>query len=901
MVSATQQMMFEVMSSIPIHQLNARCLKRLAETNLINAGMKKLSETTASDKSENEYFLVVLTDGAFNGTFDTDKPEVKVQKAEATLSKYLNKYSSFQMLYLAFSAGAVDVSGSQLLNSYGDFHAYKAATPTDIAATMQEVANRITGRYSLSASDYTLSGNKVTLNLDKVGFSLRSISVMLQNSNARLQSASYKGAALNIQQGVTISADTELGIKDGYSAVLKQASTSAVFSGGKVELTFDEITAADMKNFSVLLEPALTLKPVLSADVNGKRTEIDAAYVNSHMVGKDKIYVSYEIFEEGSGNQVSLDEIFGTVAASVAYDGKKYAVNEAIPLVTGAGEVSVSVSVMNGTYNLYASLPLVVLVQPTYFRIEAGTPTVLGGNPAVTETVFSIYDNNTLIGSNAALEAYSPIVVAKNEKGDSLPVSVRRENGKLIAKLDVTGQLFGNYILEASVVSPDGNPRSLSVKVPFYPGDVSLKTEGETTHSMTLHGLLSNQNGYTFVLSADGQTMEFSNSMVSYKVTVGSTDVTAFATVDGDRLTFVPTKEALGALGDAAADHKVTVTVTVPVSASQSKTVSASGTLSLTNTVFEVVTVEKNQGGVDRFALGKNQTSAYFRILRDGAYLNEEELAAAIEDGTFSIGEDYVKMGFLVPLSHELTVETVDGIATIRCRMVSDQAGIFSFFTSMLVGGDRDIHAAYGSVGADAPVPFENPGLFPYILRFLVIIAIVYMIIFIAFTFNSDRVSRLPKGTLVEIELEKRTASSYRVQGINDYKHIGGFPRCLMMKRIIPIVGLMRQTQTTPFGDGTVVAGDNLCITLPDGGNVTTYRMDQKSSQILMQAVQNAYANNQEVSTMDFDGVNVILKANQKKHARDEAATHYPFSMGELLVVSEYGKYMTVLTFVPGN
>lgn len=36
MVSATQQMMFEVMSSIPIHQLNARCLKRLAETNLIN-------------------------------------------------------------------------------------------------------------------------------------------------------------------------------------------------------------------------------------------------------------------------------------------------------------------------------------------------------------------------------------------------------------------------------------------------------------------------------------------------------------------------------------------------------------------------------------------------------------------------------------------------------------------------------------------------------------------------------------------------------------------------------------------------------------------------------------------------------------------------------------------------
>ena len=180
------------------------------------------------------------------------------------------------------------------------------------------------------------------------------------------------------------------------------------------------------------------------------------------------------------------------------------------------------------------------------------------------------------------------------------------------------------------------------------------------------------------------------------------------------------------------------------------------------------------------------------------------------------------------------------------------------------------------------------------------IIAIVYMIFFIAFTFNGDRVSRLPKGTLLTIELERRSASSYKVYGINDYKHIGGFPRCLMLKRIIPIVGLMRQTQTTSFGDGTVVAGDNLCITLPDG-NVTTYRMDQKSSTILMQAVQNAYAENSEVSTMDFDGVNVILKENMKKHAADESATHYPFSMGELLVVSSFDKFLTVITFVPGN
>ena len=763
----------------------------VAETILKDEGMKSLDETTATDESTSEYFLVVLTDGAFNGTSGDPKATADI------LKPFLNKYSSFQMLYLAFTAGAIDLSNSADLAPYGDFYAYKAAEPGDIAATMQSVANRITGRYSLSADAYERNGNTVVLDLDKVDFGLRSISVMMQDSNARLQSATYNGKSLSVSQKVTIAAETAaLGIKDGESAVLRQGNATDVFSGGKVVLTFDTvITEADMKNFSVLLEPALSLNLVLSLDKDGKQ-RVDAATINSTMKPGEKIYVSYEVFEEGSGDKVSLKDLFGhagTIGESVAYGGKKYGVSEPIALVEGTGEVSVTVSVMNGTYTLYDSFPIVVLPQPSFFRIEKESTTQVGGEPAVTETVFTVYDNNTAITGNAVLETYHPTVTARDENGNDLSscLSLRKENGKLIAKLDLTGKLFGNYILDVRVVSPDGNPRTLVESVPYYPTNVSLETEGETTHSMTLHELLSNDKGYTFVLSSDGLPMEFTNSMVSYTVKVGGTDATAFAVADGGRLTFVPTKEALGAIADKAGEYKVKVTVTVPVSASQDKTVEAETTLTLTETVFAVVPVQQsNLGKVDRFRLHKNETSAYFRVLRDGVALPEDELSTLLADGSFQV--DHTKYGsFLSPFSSEETVVVLDGEAAVRVRFCSSQGAVLPFLmTSMFVlGNEKEVVASYGTLTASQTVELAPVNIFTqYVIRVLVYLYIIQLIIILA-TFKST--DRFPQGAIIEVKLDRKdntkiqkSASVIKIIGVKDH---------LVLCRLIPYIGLVLQ------------------------------------------------------------------------------------------------------------
>lgn len=774
---------------------------------LQNAGMKRLSETTASDKNENEYFLIVLTDGALDNDTTGGKATNALFAAldganvHGDYNHSANKgdsdpYASFQLLYLAFSQGAVDLSGSALGKEYTNFTAYKAATPADVTGTMRDVANRITGRYSLDPSGYTLSGNKVTLDLDKVDFSLRSISIMMQDTKARLDSGkiTYSGGDLSVWQDVAIGVDLELAdeMDDGFSAVLKRASSADIFSGGKVELVFNQnLTAEDMNNFSVLLEPALSLVPIISADVDGKRTEIDGAYVNSQMKPGDFIYVSYAIFEEGSGDRVSLDSIFGKVVDTVSYGGAKYDVNDPIALKEGSGEVSISVSVMDGTYTLYASLPLVVLTQPSFFRIEAMPPQSVGGNPAVTETVFKVYDDNVLINDNTRLAQYKPSVTARTESGEELSLAgIRYENGQIIAKLDVTGKLFGNYVLEAKVTSPDGNPRTVTCKVPFYPGSVSLVTEGETSHSMTLHQFLTNDKGYTFVLSADGLPMEFSNSMVSYTVKVGTADVTAYAVADGDRLTFVPTKEALGGLADQVANHKVTVSVTVPISATQNDTVSAEADLALTKTIFEVVPVNKNEGAVNRFRLGKNQVSAYFRVLRDGVALPEDELTAALNEGVFTV--DHTRYGsFLSPLDSEDTVVMLDGEAAVRVRFCSGHGSVLPFLlTSMFVFGDsKDVAVSYDGITAEQTVPLAPVNFFAqYVVRILVYLYIIQLII-VAVTFKST--DRFPQGAIIEVKLDRK--DNTRVQKSSSVLKIIGLMDHLVLVRLIPYIGLFLQ------------------------------------------------------------------------------------------------------------
>ncbi|MBQ9735879.1 MAG: VWA domain-containing protein [Clostridia bacterium] len=759
---------------------------------LIDMGMKTTAETGADEISKNDYFLLVLTDGAFN---PKGVPGEEIKDPAVLFDGYfkddLSKYASFQSIYIGFSDEALDLSAYSA--SSANFSAYKAKDSAAIGGVMKQVANRITGRYTLE--NFTVNGSTVTIPLDGVGFALRSVTVMATQTNARFSSAKYGTETLTPSQNVSFQPPAGMAGKGGFTAILSRSA--GTFSGGTITLTLDE--AIEKSSVSILLEPALALSPIVECEKDGSWIEVDAAYINSNLTKKNKIRLSYIITEQGTGNTVDLDAIFGTTVARVSYNTKTYDVGEAFSLATGNHEIGLSVSVMDGAYSLYASFPCVVLDNPTSFRIEDGGTVTSGNNYT---TTFKVFDDGNLITSLSALNAYSPSVTATREDGSTIPVSViKRDDGTFAATLALDGEAYGTFKLRATVRSAEGNPRTLDVAVGYYPSGLVI-TPDKTELSKTLFGIIDNTEGISFRLTAPdaatGNDIEipFGLSQITYTVTAGTVDLTAAASVSGNVLTIVPTAELLGALAGSVGEHALKVKV-VFNKGSAVETAEGSAKLALTDTVYEIVPLEKTPAPINRFSLSKNEGSIYFRVLRDGVSLSEEELAALLADGSLTVNAnpaggllDFINA--IGPLASEQTVETVDGAPAIRARICSCQGGFLPFIlTAMFVSGDRvEMTASYRGVEAMKAAPLANASIFQYVIRILIYLYIIQLII-VAVTFKDQtKVKRVPQGALVRLSLSAKEGRHKAVETVRIIKVIS-LKEHLMLGRLIPFVGLL--------------------------------------------------------------------------------------------------------------
>ncbi len=776
---------------------------------LKDKGMKKTSEINAGVESDTEYFLVILTDGAFEEESNPDEVSKLVLKnVDPSL------YDSFRCIYLGFSAGAIDLGNTAFNTEHGNVKTIKAATPEDVVKGMQDVANLISGRYSIDASRFSRLGNQVIVDLEGIEYGLRSVSMLLQNSDAKLLSASYNGETLDIAQRASFSADGLPSMKGGSSAVLKRRGNDLNFSQGSLTLEFDSLTDEDLKGLSILLEPALSLR----AYATHKGQSVNDADITKLKAG-DELVIGYELLEEGSDAIVSVP---GAPVAEIMYNNTTYAVGEPIPLVEGKLVLSLTVSILNGSYTLYTSIFCNVRANPDSFKVEAEKTVLEPGAAHKSKTLFAITDGE-IVDTNSELSYYDYDVTVTAADGTPLPSSVYTvapENGKIAVSLDTEGYEYGIYSISV-LVYRDGAPRDCTAGVPYYPADVLLSPVGDDNISMTLYGLSQNaQNGHklTFALSTEGRPLPFGEGVLKYKVTLNGEDVTAACVVDGNNLSFFPTAETLGAFGTKAGSGRLHIMVYSDIATYINA--SAEATITLTDTVFEIRPLEQKDGAIDRFALGKNQSSVRFAVYRDGVPLSEAELQEALDSGSFSVDDSSFGANaftrFFTPLGGEVTVETVDNVPVVRIRIVPDQWGIFRFFTSMLVsGGDKTMSVRYQSasgerLGSDV-YTIAPAGIAGYILRIAILIAIIYLIIF---AIESMRCIRFEKGSFVKMKIETNGKNKGKVTRVQSIKHMGGFPRNLMLGRLVPIIGLKHRTQQTSF-EGNHVDAEKYAMTLP--------------------------------------------------------------------------------------
>ena len=789
---------------------------------------------TADEDEEKDYWLMIMTDGAFEEFTDgSGKRRTLVNILEENLPKYAN----FHAVYLGMGGAALDLTkggpnSTAALDNAANFTPYFAPQVSNLTLAMTSIANQLSGRYTAEAAIYSVTGNTLTLDLSGFDFAMRKVSVLVQDVSAKVTGVTYSGGGCTMTQVCEIvSSNTGIGLKNGFSAVV---AADTVFRGGTLTFTFDaEVTAG---NVSILLEPALVLVPVLKYEQNGSYLPkpdkyadySDAHYINNYLSPGTGITVGYEIHEEGDlgGTPIPPEAVFGkgNVKEELTYAGNSYAVGTPFDLVLGNNTLQISVSDKDDGYKMFASVVCAVDAHPDHFRIE---PTVVPSatDPSKITVEYRVFYGNVQL-TLAELQALETEAAGKNlvaftltsQTLASVPTYTLKNKGTSDAVLECSLSLaeYGRFDLALKVVKDKHSFRKETAEINYYPENLTVVPVGNASLSMSANQLVSNTDSFSFALSSEigGKPtgLAFDNPVLQYSVTCDNPDVVLDVAVNGNVMTVTPTadKDKMDAFGQTAKTFTVTVKVWVPDMPSVTAATS-DGSLELLPTQYSV-SAEADTAGVNRFNLPGNQSSVWFTLYKDGTPFTEEELQKALSSGEFTVVRTSAPLS---PVSHTLTVEEKDGGFAIRCQVTDGHPAPLTFFITSMFTPDGGIgfEASYRNAApASAELSVAAANIVEYIWRIVLIVIELY-ILCLLISLSRKFTWYFPKGTAFKLSF--KVASGNRIltdHGINfsaagvkvfSFKTMFGYG--VFPRRLVPF---LKVKQSTRLGDLEVTAAE---------------------------------------------------------------------------------------------
>lgn len=235
-----------------------------------------------------QYWLVVITDGAFDEMYSMSDDEKKSflndnfkNYTESVMPNGTNPQVTF------FGIGGV---ASPDQNQDKDIYTYSAKNADGITKAMSEMADRISGRTRLNKNDIKKVDNK-TIQVS-ASIPLLNIAVFVQGSNAKITKAAYSNDI-----NIPISRKADLNYPN-YSDLVGGAyllgDSQNVIGSGTYNITFDQ--KVDLEDVVILFEPALEMR--MKVTVNGK--EITDYSELDNLTEGDKMSVSCKIYEMGT-------------------------------------------------------------------------------------------------------------------------------------------------------------------------------------------------------------------------------------------------------------------------------------------------------------------------------------------------------------------------------------------------------------------------------------------------------------------------------------------------------------------------------------------------------------------------------------------------------------------------
>ncbi len=303
------------------------------------------------NKSE-QFWLVLTTDGRFeNGK----KPREEI---EQELEDLLKKYSNLQLVYFGIGTEgdtsdqtAIDLRDSQRLTAYQNFTAVYAEKQEQIVSTMQALANRISGRYSVT-DGIRFDGNEVTLRISGEASPVRNIAILAQKTDTKLLSAvDDQGREMTVSRPAN-EKFPQNGNYDNIPADTKGAHTALItspdgkFAPGTVKLTFSE--PVDEKEFSLMYEPAVFVDlKVERKDASGNWVEVPYGQkVQSGQI----LRIGYEICEDGTNAPIDAAKLPGVTTEHITCGDQEVAKGGEFTAPSGNTNIKATVSMMDGNY-----------------------------------------------------------------------------------------------------------------------------------------------------------------------------------------------------------------------------------------------------------------------------------------------------------------------------------------------------------------------------------------------------------------------------------------------------------------------------------------------------------------------------------------------------------------------
>ncbi len=731
---------------------------------LIDQGLRSDEELSGGEVNEAEqYWLVLTTDGVF----DTSAPGISGKNlpsdaVEDVLAEILEQYSSLQLVYFGIGTEndsskfkAVDFASSSRLAAYSNFTAVYAEKQEEIVSTMQQLANRISGRYGVSKG-IEVSGNTVTLDVSGESSPIRNIAVLAQQTNAKLVSAKMKdGTPLQIAR----SARLEYPENDDYDELPQHTlgGLGAMVSCedgkipiGKVVLTFSENVS--QKDLSLMYEPAISV--ALTVQRQTSSGEWEEVPYNGKLVAGDTLRVQYTICEDGSDEPLDPDRLPGKTEAQITRDGESLTLGEAFTMQAGSSILSATISMMDGAYCVSTSRTLKG-IKFTDFAVVSSGPLTLGVGDLKENTQQRMTFTVSSDGVPATKEQLAAFALDMGGLDGAVEIpengvfryTPRDEDGKA-GIYTVTLSCDGKVMAEETVtVEPNPTTYTAEAGEPLAVYDKDLR---------------SNESGLVFYVTAhndEGDSPLRAEEAVGFSAeakTVGGDTLNGRLEYgQGGELHFIPS-------GDGAAVGDYTVTLLYGEDAL------AAGKVSVMryNAAYTVEAVLPANVEVDRFNLLRNETAVTFLIYGDGVPCTAEQLEAML--GTMILTSKAPDSS-LMKLDVSLT--EYNGMAAVSVRPASSSDNwLGAFFQKTLIAwggvqkGDLTVTLTVDGVKGDSAsgvlqvVSSAFDDIF-YKLLFLVLACIAGLIG--AFVISNMKMTRIKPGMLYYYELAPRGNNSY--------------------------------------------------------------------------------------------------------------------------------------------